>query len=439
MKSVVLAIIVAAAAAAIPTIISAMSVLTVAVPFRVAIIGGGVSGCASARRLAQLAPTAQITLYEIGRGPGGRASTRKTRSLPGVYINHGAPYCDIRTDLGRSLITSLDTGTAPFTGVRGRLEDSTGKFSPYKEEEDAATMYITGANGEMSQISSSLLSDLPSVNTKYKTMIRGLAKTADGVWEMRDKSDTLIGSADWLIVAGSGVAHPRWTKSFGGVPPLIEAESNSPDPLLRQALDEIAKQQTSPVMTVFFSFTGQVAREWLSLDFNVAEVEGSSILSKIIVHGNNNGDGNDEIDDWCSVVLHSTEDFANQNSGTYGASSSAARIAGAASDSSLEDALIAKMMNALAKIPGIPTTIDTVKMDDNSYYGPMLHRWGNAFPKGEALAQDLAFLPSSRISFCGDYVASPEQARFGSCEAALLSGTFAGESIANYYAESVIE
>ena len=438
MKSVVLAIIIVAAV--IPTI-SAMSVLTVAAPFRVAIIGGGVSGCASARRLAQLAPTAQITLYEIGRGPGGRASTRKTRSLPGVCINHGAPYCDIRTDLGKSLLSSLDTGTAPFTGVRGCLEESTGKFSPYKkEEEDATTMYITGANGEMSQISSSLLSDLPSksINTKYKTMIRGLAKTADGVWEMRDKADTLIGSADWLIVAGSGVAHPRWTKSFGGVPPLIEAESNSPDPLLRQALDEIAKQQTSPVMTVFFSFTGQVAREWLSLDFNVAEVEGSSsILSKIIVHGNNNGDGNNEIDDWCSVVLHSTEDFANQNSGTYGASSSAARIAGAASDSSLEDALIEKMMNALAEIPGIPTIIDKVKMDDNSYYGPMLHRWGNAFPKGEALAQDLAFLPSSRISFCGDYVASPEQARLGSCEAALLSGTFAGESIANYYAESI--
>ena len=91
MKSVLVLAIVIVAAATIPTI-SAMSVLTVAAPFRVAIIGGGVSGCASARRLAQLAPTAQITLYEIGRGPGGRASTRKTRSLPGVCINHGAPY-----------------------------------------------------------------------------------------------------------------------------------------------------------------------------------------------------------------------------------------------------------------------------------------------------------------------------------------------------------
>jgi predicted NAD/FAD-dependent oxidoreductase len=420
------------AAAAIPNIL-AMSV-AVTTPLRVAIIGGGVSGCASARRLAQLAPAAQITLYEIGRGPGGRASTRKTRSLPGVYINHGTPLCDLRTDLGRSLISSLDTGAATFTGVRGCLEYSTGKFLRHKEEEDV--MHITGANGEMSQISSSLLSDLPSVQTKYKTMIRGLAKTADGVWELRDKSDTLIGSADWLVVAGSGVAHPRWTNAFGGVPPLVEAESNNPDPQLRKALDEIAKQQTSPIMAVFFSFTGQVAREWLSLDFNVANVEGSSILSKIIIHGNKGDDDDDddgnEVDDWCSVVLHSTEKFANQNVGTYGASSSAARIAGAASDSSLEDELIETMMNALTEIPGTPT-IDKSKMDGKSY-GPMLHRWGNAFPKGEALAQELAFLPSSRVSFCGDYVASPEKARFGSFEAALLSGTFAGESIANYMA-----
>jgi len=422
-------VVVAIVAGAIPKIL-AMSFAVA--PFRVAIIGGGVSGCASARKLAQLAPSAQITLYEIGRGPGGRASTRKTRSLPGVYINHGAPLCDVRTDLGRSLIPSLDT--APFTGVRGCLEYSTGKFLRYEEEEDADVMHVTGANGEMSEISSSLLSDLPSVQTKYKTMIRGLAKTADGVWELRDKSDTLIGSADWLVVAGSGVAHPRWTNSFGGVPPLIEAESNNPDPQLRKALDEIAKHQTSPVMAVFFSFTGQCAREWLSLDFNVANVKGSSILSKIIIHGNK-GHGHDDsngIDDWCSVVLHSTEKFANQNVGTYGASSSAARIAGAVADSSLEDALIEKMMSALAEIPGTPA-IDKAKMDDQSY-GPMLHRWGNAFPKGEALAQDLAFLPSSRVSFCGDYVASPEKARFGSFEAALLSGTFAGESIANYMA-----
>jgi len=147
------------------------------------------------------------------------------------------------------------------------------------------------------------------------------------------------------------------------------------------------------------------------------------------MHGNT---GNcNEIDDWCSAILHSTEMFVNQNIGTYGSWSSTARIGGAASaDRSLEDVLIDKMMNALAEIPGAPS-IDKVSMD-NQIYGPMLHRWGNSFPKGEVLTQELAFLSSSCISFCGDYVASPEKAHFGSCEAALLSGTHKGENITNY-------
>ena len=91
--------------------------------------------------------------------------------------------------------------------------------------------------------------------------------------------------------------------------------------------------------------------------------------------------------------------------------------------SSLEDVLIEKMTSALADIPGTPTINN--QLDNNKSYRPVLHRWGDAFPKGEALAEDLAFLPSSHISFCGDYVSSSEQAQFGSFESASLSGTFA--------------
>jgi len=420
------------------------------VPFRVAIVGGGVSGCASARRLAQLAPSATITLYEIGRGPGGRASTRKTRSMPHIYINHGAPYADISTKLGRSLISSLGPScTAPFQGVRGSIDSATGLFSPghgSRESEGGnadKSDYITGASGEMSQIASSLIRDIPSIETKYKTMIRDLSRAPNGEWQLRDKSEKLIGSADWLIIAGSGVAHPRWSNTFGGEPPLVAAEKKCQDPKLREALDSIATQKVSPVLAVFFSFSGSTARRWLSLDYDVADVEGSSILSKVIIQGDKDSD-NGADDAWCSVVLHSTEDFALQNTGVYGASSSAARVAGAASDASLENSLIEKMMLALKGIPGMPEICiksddsnDTSSIPSSHYdYGPALHRWGNAFPKGDALSEELSFLQSSRIAFCGDYVASSEQARFGSFESALLSGTSAGEKIAKYHQSS---
>jgi hypothetical protein len=297
----------------------------------------------------------------------------------------------------------------------------------------------------MSKLASSLISDIPSIETKYKTMIRGLSRAPSGEWELRDKSEEIIGSADWLIIAGSGVAHPRWSDTFGGEPPLIAAEREHPDPKLREALDAIATQQASPVLTVFFSCSGRIARQWLSLGFDVADVKGSSILSRVMIQGRKK-DSNDrcdasDTDAWCSIVLHSTEDFALQNAGVYGASSSAARVGDAASDSSREDILIKEMMSALQETPGMPmheSSSDTSSIASSPQcydYGPVLHRWGNAFPKGDALSEDLAFLPSSRIAFCGDYVASSEQARLGSLESALLSGTSAGEKIAKYYQE----
>jgi hypothetical protein len=299
----------------------------------------------------------------------------------------------------------------------------------------------------MSTIAASLIRGIPSIETKYKTMVRALSRADNGEWELLDAQQAVIGSADWLVVAGSGVAHPRWSNTFGGEPPLIAAEKERPDPKLRQALEVIAEQQVSPVLAVFFSFSGSVAREWLSLDYDVADVTGSSVLSRVMIRGGqkiNTMDGGDADDDgeWCSVVLHSTEAFALENTGVYGSSSSAARIGNAATDASREDNLIREMLVALKEIPGTPeidlesdasskeTSPSSLSFQSQCDYGPVLHRWGNAFPKGEALPEDLSFLPSSRVAFCGDYVGSSEKARFGSFESALLSGAFAGEKIA---------
>jgi len=341
----------------------------------------------------------------------------------------------------------LDSKTGEFLqGIREK--ETAGVDVDVDVDVDAGNKpdYVTGANGEMSQIASSMVSGIPSVETKYKTMIRGLSREPDGEWKLLDKSDKVIGSADWLVVAGSGVAHPRWSKTFGGEPPLIAAEKARPDPKLRGALDAIATQQVSPVLAVFFSCSGSVARQWLSLDFDVADVKGSSILSRVMIQGekkDENSCASDDVsDDWCSVVLHSTEDFALQNSGVYGSSSSAARVGDAASDVSRENSLIKEMMVATKEIPGMPTIDDMESGESNNKrssprydYGPVMHRWGNAFPKGDPLSEDLSFLPSSRIAFCGDYVASSERVRFGSFESALLSGTFAGEKIARYCQE----
>ena len=258
-----------------------------------------------------------------------------------------------------------------YKGIIGTLDSTSGIFS--KDMKGDKVYYITGANNQMANIASSLLTheiDTSIIDTKYKTMIRGLSYTTINddsdsrrkVWQLKDKSNEVIDTADWLIVAGSGIAHPRWTTAFGGEPPLIAAEVESPDTKLRQALDTIGKQEVSPRMAVFFVCSGDEARKWKSLDFDVANINNEdSILSKIIIQG----DITDSGDDWCSVVLHSTEVFATENSGVYGRTSSAARVGGVA-DASLEDDLISRMLTALNEIPCLPTPNDKTLS-----YGPI--------------------------------------------------------------------
>ena len=54
---------------------------------------------------------------------------------------------------------------------------------------------------------------LPRINSAYSTMIRGLSRSdgEEAPWILLDKNAEEVGRADWLVVAGSGVAHPRWS------------------------------------------------------------------------------------------------------------------------------------------------------------------------------------------------------------------------------------
>ena len=49
-------------------------------PMRVGIVGAGVSGCTLARKLKDAG--VDVTVFEMGRGAGGRMATRKTRDFP---------------------------------------------------------------------------------------------------------------------------------------------------------------------------------------------------------------------------------------------------------------------------------------------------------------------------------------------------------------------
>ena len=374
----------------------------------IAIIGAGVAGASAARTLALSMPEqrGRIMLYEIGRGPGGRASTRKTRAIPKLGINHGAPHADITTREGLDLIASLGDAIKPYTGIRGVIDGQTGVFQPQKSRDGEA--FIIGRNNEMANIAGAML--LPGINTQYSTMVRGLDRHGSGdhaEWVLSDKTGAAVGRADWLLVSGSGIAHPRWADTFGGEPPLVTAAARLHGPQLNDALAIIAQQKAAPVLVVLLYCTGDAANQWLRLGLNDAVVKDHDGLSKISIQPTGAGG--------CSVVLYSTIAYARKNTGVHGSSSSAARVGDAVSDTVREDQIIDDMLSALAAIPGMPAIAKS-----DCAFGPLLHRWGNAFPEGDPLPQALTVCPASKVAFCGDYVST--DARMGSVECALLSG-----------------
>ena len=171
------------------------------------------------------------------------------------------------------------------------------------------------------------------------------------------------------------------------------------------------------------------------------------------------------------VVLHSTHAFATESEAVYGATSAAARLAGAKTDALVEARLVASLVGAaearlttpliaslirpasrtpLICLPHqarlektidclphqarLEKTIDclphqarltnTFGMAANfrsPMWGPHLHRWGAAFPTAPLLPRMHAFVPSARVGFCGDFVDTGD-GRGGSVEGAALSG-----------------
>ena len=59
------------------------------------IIGGGISACVFASKYLQNKITKKIALIEVGRGLGGRSSTRISKRFKGWKLNHGAPNFNI--------------------------------------------------------------------------------------------------------------------------------------------------------------------------------------------------------------------------------------------------------------------------------------------------------------------------------------------------------
>lgn len=196
---------------------------------RVAVMGAGVSGLMCARTLVDHGFA--VTVFDKGRGPGGRAATR--RSDLNLAFDHGAQYFTSRDPLFARYVSAWqDQGVlAEWGGRIVKLQDGS-------VVETTPQLRYVGTPG-MSALGAHLSADLAiQRETRIKRVTRG-----DGRWNLCDESGAEFGPFDFLIIA---------------VPAPQAAELLSPHPFAEEAVNI----PMAPCWTALVAFDQRYQVSW---------------------------------------------------------------------------------------------------------------------------------------------------------------------------------
>jgi len=398
-----------------------------------AVIGAGVGSCslvASLRRLGW--PGTAISLWEIGRGPGGRTATRRSRQDAPLRIDHGAPLFNIAAAPDPDLLAPLLQGgwIEPWQGILACL-DRDGGLSGRLEDPLCRGQLFRGHQG-MEHVCRGLLALAgEGIEAHYGILVRHLQTSPEGRWQLLDSDGVLLQEADWLVLGSTLLAHPRSRLVLGwdSLPLATGAEMRG-DPELAHSLAAIASIRTEARSNLMLVVEASQAAAWRTLPFRLLSFDAAAQqrwgLRRVSIQPLEDGR--------CVVVAHSTGTFAAEHLNVYGSRSSIAKHLGLTPPRQREAEVIAALeralRGALAAWFGEPSGPEPAQ--DPLWPGARgeLMRWGAAFPLRPGLPQALALCPHSRVGFCGDFIEGPG---FGRVEGAMRSG----EALADRLMEAV--
>ena len=390
-----------------------------------AIVGAGVAGCALAAQLRRQGWSGSINLLEIGRGPGGRAATRRSRRDPALAINHGAPLFNISGSPPPALLAPLQQGDwiQPFTGVIQALDGEGRLIEAHGAGEGFHAGALWQGAGGMEQLSRGLLALAAEAAggtlLRSGTLVRRLEPLAGGEgWRLRGQGDALLLECRWLVLSGTLLAHPRCQAVFGWPEvPLQAAAETLGDAQLLEAAARLAAIDSTASSNLLLTLPAELAAAWLALPWRLLQLSPAAQER----YGLRRVSLQPLADGRCAVVAESSPAFAAAHRHVYGSRSSAAQLLGAAPDPAQETATLEALQRALEQVVGLRCT----GAGTGAGADAQLMRWGAAFPlaadTGAATAglpTDLQLCPASRIGFCGDAIAG---SGFGRVEGALRS------------------
>lgn len=374
-----------------------------------AVIGAGAAGCALAAALRLRGWRGSLTLLEIGRGPGGRTATRRSRRDPGLALNHGAPLFNITAHPEPLLLEPLRQAgwIASFSEAICSL-DGQGRLGSALADPLCSGQLWQGIP-QMDGLCRGLLAladQAAPIALRSGTLVRELEPKTNGEgWILRGASGEALLHCRWLVLSGTLLAHPRCQSVFGWPElPLQQAALQLQEPQLQQAASALAAIPSVASSNLLLSLDDASAAAWRQqpwriLQFTAAAQERWGIR-RVSLQAMAAGR-------W-GVVVESSAAFAERRLQVYGSRSSAAQLLGVAPEPQAEAEVIEALERALQQALGLSTAASERQ----------LMRWGAAFPQAPGLPPELSLCPLSRIGFCGDAIAG---LGFGRVEGALRS------------------
>lgn len=389
-----------------------------------AVIGAGVAGCALAAALRRRGWPGWIGLWEAGRGPGGRASSRRSRHDEGLCLDHGAPLFNLAAAPPPALLAPLRSGgwIEPWTGSSADLDGAGQLRQPSRDPLLQGELWH-GCGG-MDRIAHGLLALAEAagpVERHWGHRVRGVEPRPGGGWRLANDDGEDLAEVDWLVLSGSLLAHPRACALLGWTEvPLQAVATTAEDPQLQQAVAAIGAIGWEARSNLLLVVPAALAEPWRALPFQLlacdSEAQRRWGLRRLSVQPLPDGR--------CALVAHSSAAFAARHRGVFG-SGSAIALARGAPDAAAEVAVLEVLAEAVQAVlaPWIPQVQVAAALAGGER---RLMRWGAAFPVGAGLDPSLRLCPASRIGFCGDYVAGPG---FGRLEGALRSAEALAEQL----------
>lgn len=356
-------------------------------------------------------PAGGLSLWEAGRGAGGRATTRRSRRDPALAIDHGASLFNITSQPWPAALSELlergwvDPWIDPIAILNGD-----GELRCAGEEDRLLREPCFRGRGGMENLSQGLLSLTGGgVNLHYETLVRDLDRQQDR-WLLKNAAGEVLTETEGLVLTGTLLAHPRSRLTFGWpAPPLAVLAERLQDPGLNHALAAIAALRFEARSTLLLRLPASEAAAWERLPFRLLGFDASAqqrwglwrLSSQPLPEG-----------EW-AVVVHSSATFAAEHLSVYGARSAMARQLGIPPRPEEEAQVMQALAHSLDEVmaPWLP--------DPPSGRGErQLMRWGAAFPLPQGLPRDLCWNATLKLGFCGDFVAGPG---FGGVEGAMRS------------------